>query len=134
MARILPLLLAALAGCTLFAIGAVDLAVREYQDGTAIQDYFASPEDTWEATREELIEQELTFDESQVLDPKEGSRISFKGGWVEVKLHDQDERYTRLTARFNADESESKRRDRAFSILDGVDARLGGAGSPVITK
>ncbi|MEM8885613.1 MAG: hypothetical protein AAGD14_16225 [Planctomycetota bacterium] len=132
--RVVPLLLAALSGCTLFAIGAVDLAVRQYQDGTATQDYFASPQDTWDATREEMIEQEIDFNHDFAFNAEEGARIPFRGGWVDIRYHPQDERYTRLRARFNADESRIRRRQRAFSILDGVDARLGGAGSPVMNR
>ena len=129
MNRTLALLSFVLGGCTLFAIGAGVYVDREIREGIGVQDFESTIQDTWEATREQLDELGIKYDEKFQFDFEKGSRLSVTNGWVEVKPHPEDYRYTRVRPRF-PDLGQDKSRDRAFELLDGIDARLGGAGSP----
>lgn len=130
MSRILAVLSIFVTGCTLFAIGAGVYADREYKQGIGVQDFRASIQDTWQATRDQMDELGIKYNEKFQFDFEKGSHVPVSDGWVEVKPHEKDHRYTRVRARFSGLGSQDKSRARAFEILDGVDARLGGAGSP----
>ena len=121
---------ALLSGCTLFAIGAGVLAEREYREGIGIQDFEATIQDTWQACQEEMDELGIKSAKDFQFNFKEGSQVTVSDGWVEIKPHPKDHRFTRVRARFAGLGSQDRSRTRAFELLDGIDARMGGAGSP----
>lgn len=121
-----------LPGCafftTMFAIGGGVLVEREYREGVGIQDYRATIQDVWNACREEMDELGIRYNKEFQFDFEKGSHIPVTDGWVEINPHPKDDRYTRVRARFGGGKEKSAA--RAAELLDGVDARLGGASAP----
>ena len=130
MKRLSALLCLAFGSCTLFAIGAGVAVDRELKEGTGTQDFLATIQATWDAAREEMDELDIKYAEDFKFDFEKGSKINVTGGWIEIRPHKGDARYTRVRARFSDLGGMKKSRARANEVLDGIDARLGGAGSP----
>ena len=132
---ILVTLLFTTPGCvlfaTLFGIGIVEGATQAYKNGIGVQDFESSLEDTWQACLDEMDEHHAVITKDPKLDRMKGSRIELKAGWVEVKPHPKMAGFTRVRARFaGAEGGNAASRKWAFTLLDGIDARFGGSGSP----
>jgi hypothetical protein len=132
---ILATLLFTAPGCvllaTLFGIGLVEGAGQMYKNGIGVQDFESSLEETWQACLDEIDEHQGKITKKPKLDRVKGTRIELKAGWVEVKPHPKMAGFTRVRARFaGADGGSDVSRKWAFTLLDGIDARLGGTGSP----
>ncbi len=132
---ILATVLFATPGCvlfaTLFGIGVVQGAVQGYKNGIGVQDFESSLEETWQACLDEMEEHHAIITEDPKLNRIKGSRIELKAGWVEIMPHPKMAGFTRVRARFaGAKGGNAESRKWAFTLLDGIDARLGGTGSP----
>ena len=131
---LLATLLVATPGCvligTLFGIGAVDAAAKAYENGIGMQDFKSEIQEVWQACLEEMQEHHAIVTKQPKLDRNNGTRIELKKGWVEVSPHPSNARFTRVRARFMGTGSNETSRKWAYTLLDGIDARLGGTGSP----
>ena len=132
MARIVLLALGSflLGGCILTAIGLGVYADTTYKKGVGTQDFNAPIQETWDAALTTLDEFDVTYDKAIKLDPKKGTKLHVKGpegeGWVEIRPHPEQSAYTRVRARGHGSNRDKKK--QAYQVLDGIDARLGGAG------
>jgi len=112
----------------LFAIGGGVYADRKYQEGIGVQDFHASIERTWAACRAELDAEGVEYNKEFKFNFEKGSEVEVKGGWIEIRPHPNNDDYTRVRARFPNEGSREKGRERADTLLDGINTRLGGAG------
>ena len=120
-----------LGGCILSAVGVGVWADTTYKSGVGTQDFEAPIKETWEACLAQLDAMGVTYDKDFEFDFEKGSKMTVHGpngnsGWVEVKPHPEQAAYTRVRARGHGSNRDKKK--QAYALLDGVDARLGGAG------
>jgi len=120
-----------LGGCILTAVGVGVWADTTYKSGVGTQDFEAPIKETWEACLAQLDAMGATYDKNFEFDFKKGSKMTVHGkdgntGWVEVKPHPEQASYTRVRGRGHGSNRDKKK--QAYALLDGIDARLGGAG------
>ena len=121
-----------LGGCVLTAVGVGVWADTTYKSGVGTQDFEAPIKETWEACLAQLDAMGAVYDKDFKFDFKKGSKMTVHtpdgehSGWVEVEPHPEQTKYTRVRARGYGSNRDKKK--QAYALLDGMDARLGGAG------
>jgi len=132
-AVLFPLAAMVLGGCVLTAVGVGVWADTTYNAGVGTQDFEAPLKETWEATLAQLDAMDVSYPKDFKFNFEKGSKMDVKGpkgttGWIEVTPHpDQPSKYSRVRIRAHGGDNREKKKI-AYAVLDGIDARLGGAG------
>jgi len=111
-----------IAGCVLTAVGvgvAVDTQIR---DGIGTQDFASPLKQTWETVLLVLDENDIEYPKDFKFDDEKGSKMSFGSGWVSVKPHPKNSKYTRVQGRWTSDKTKSMHATR--KLFDAIDEKL----------
>ena len=111
-----------LAGCLMTAVGVGVLVDTQIKDGIGIQDFATPLKQTWETVLLVLDENDIEYPKDFEFDYETGSKMSFGSGWVSVKPHPKNAKYTRVQAKWTSDKTKSMHATQ--KLFDAIDDKL----------
>ena len=111
-----------IAGCVMTAVGVGVLVDTQIKDGIGIQDFATPLKRTWETVLLVLDEHDIEYPKDFKFDYKKGSKMEFGSGWVSVKPHPKNPKYTRVQARWTSDKTKSMHATQ--NLFDAIDEKL----------
>ena len=118
----LSLSITLLTGCVLTAIGVGVAVDTQMKDGVGTQDFASPLKQTWETVLQVLDEHDIEYPKDFDFDFKKGSKMSFGSGWVSVKPHPKNPKYTRVKGRWTSDKTKSMHATQ--NLFDAIDEKL----------
>ena len=104
------------------AVGIGVLADTQYQDGVGTQDFASPLKQTWKTVLLVLDENDIQYPKDFEFDFKKGSKMSFGSGWISVKPHPKNDKYTRVKGRWTSDKTKSMHATQ--KLFDAIDDKL----------